>query len=119
MGDGVMERPDIFQCGHPRGTLLVTLVFYVGFQASLLYPVWHYCKEFEYNTYQDNNNVQDMQSMEDAIEGQWMRQGPLDYVHGRMKGEYGATSETLKLMSVGINQRLMDDIPYLPAGRLV
>lgn len=122
MVDGVMERPDIFQCGHPRGTLLFILVFFVGFQICLLYPTWLYCKELEYSNSQENDKFQKMPSRQAAIAWQWagFRKGPLDYIHGRMKGEHGAANETLKLIGAGFSQRVMDDqIPYLPAGKLV
>lgn len=113
---------DIFHCSHPRGVLLAALGFYVGVQACLLYPAWSYVSDVEYGDGREGDGGLKMPSRQLAVAEQWsgFRRGPLDYLHGRMKGEHGAGCETLKLMGSGFHQRVADDmLPYLPAGKLV
>jgi len=119
--------PNIFQCGHARGVVLIVLFFIVGFQLSMLYPVYTFCEDLKWDGESAEEQSQDGKSRppmrQRATSAPWMglREGPLSQIHGRMLGEYGSIYETAaaigasQSVTAGSNARL----PYLPATRLV
>jgi len=120
-------EPNIFQCGHPRALTLVTLIFVVGFQLSMLYPVHTFCEDLKWDSEDPEQRVKQglsrLPSRRLAIAAQWamLRDGPLNHIHGRMPGEYGSMYETANAIgntqSIAYNSQ--KQIPYLPSARLV
>jgi len=120
-------HPSIFQCGHPRALTLVALIFVVGFQLSMMYPVYAYCEDLRWDGEGPEQMLPSGKSglptRRLAIAAQWamLRDGPLSHIHGRMPGEHGSMYETAAAM--GASQTMTSGsgarLPYLPATRLV
>mmetsp|Transcript_52784 Transcript_52784/g.168974 ORF Transcript_52784/g.168974 Transcript_52784/m.168974 type:complete len:256 (+) Transcript_52784:104-871(+) len=128
-----VSHPDIFACGHPRGIMLLSLAFVVGFQFCMAYPVYTYCEDLKW----DSEGPEQRAANEDkegsklrpptrrlAIAAQWasFRNGPLNHIQGRMVGEYGSVYETAA--AIGAGQAVGaassgSSIMHLPATRLV
>lgn len=123
----LQANPNIFQCGHPRGLTLVCLIFVVGFQLSMMYPVYTFCEDLKWDREGPDKRAMAGKSRLPtrrlAIAAQWamLREGPFNHIHGRMPGEYGSMHETAAVM--GASQTITSgsgaQVPYLPATRLV
>mmetsp|Transcript_74902 Transcript_74902/g.219421 ORF Transcript_74902/g.219421 Transcript_74902/m.219421 type:complete len:248 (-) Transcript_74902:106-849(-) len=120
-------HPNIFQCGHPRGLTLVALIFVVGFQLTMMYPVYTYCEDLKWDSMGPEQRAMAgkprLPTRRMAIAAQWamLRAGPLNEIHGRMPGEYGSMYETAAAMGAAqpLTSASRAQLPYLPATRLV
>lgn len=120
-------NPNIFQCGHPRGLTLVSLIFVVGFQLSMMYPVYTFAEDLKWDAegpeQREMEGKSRLPTRRLAVAAQWalLRDGPLNHIHGRMPGEYGSMYETATAMGAAqsITSGKGKQIPYLPATRLV
>lgn len=131
-----VEHPDIFECGQPRGLLLLALGFAVGFHACMLYAVHGHCEDLRY----DSEGREERLMAEDGLEGQaafrmptrglaiaaqWagFRKTPLNNVQGRLTGEFGSLMETASLLGSSVpnagQHAEAAGRPHLPATRLV
>lgn len=125
-GPAAMD-PNIFQCGHPRGLMLVALIFVVGFQLTMLYPVYTFCEDLKWDSEGQEQTAMAgkwrLPSRRLAVAAQWaaLREGPLNLIEGRMPGEYGSMYETAAVIGAGQTMTSNSGLqqPYLPATRLV
>lgn len=110
----VLEHPTVFQCGQPRGLMLMGLAFAVTMQLAVFYSVYAYCEDLAYvneglrratggkagKDQMDPHIKTRLVPRHMAIAAQWagLRDGPLSHIQGRLIGEYGAACEVAPLL---------------------
>lgn len=122
------KATSVFECGHPRGLMLLVLSFIIGIHAAMLYPVYSYCEDLKYDAEQvvvlageetkesEGKEALRMPTRSAEIASRWAslrKSTPLRNIEAPLRGEYGALLDTARVIGGSSTDS------YLPAMRLV